>query len=83
MEKVVSDNQQATEGAKELDSLKHEVKILQKHTKDMTFGEMLENSELEKLRKEVFSLEKLLIDLNGEYEEKGTKQEAGYDWEDE
>jgi len=32
---------------------------------------MLENSELERLRKEVFQLEKLLIDLNGEVEENG------------
>lgn len=39
--------------------------------KEQTFGEMLENSELERLRKEVFQLEKLLIELNGEYEEKG------------
>ena len=30
----------------------------------------MENSELERLRKEVFSLERLLIDLNGEFEAK-------------
>lgn len=46
---------------------------------------MLENSELERLRKEVFSLEKLLIDLNGEIEENGQKKSGvvEYDWEDE
>lgn len=52
--------------------------------KEQTFGEMLENSELERLWKEVFSLEKLLIELNGEYEEKGIKKkEVEIDWEDE
>ena len=35
---------------------------------------MLENSELEWLWKEVFQLEKLLIDLNGEIEENGQKK---------
>lgn len=45
---------------------------------------MLENSEIERLRKEVFQLEKLLIELNGEFEENGRQgKPPDYDWEDE
>lgn len=84
MEKIVEDNRIAQNGKLELEELKSEILMLQKVCKEQTFGEMLENSELERLRKEVFSLEKLLIELNGEYEEKGMKwPEVMIDWEDE
>ena len=68
MERIVSDNNEANRGADLLENLKVDIKMLQKAVKDQTFGEMLENSEMERLRKEVFNLERLLIDLNGEYE---------------
>ena len=40
----------------------------------------MENSELERLRKEVFSLERLLIDLNGEFEAKEPYQKKADDF---
>ena len=83
MERIVSDNNEANRGAALLEELKVDIKMLQKLVKDQTFGEMLENSEMERLRKEVFNLERLLIDLNGEYEQKKPKHAVDYDWEDE
>ena len=70
MEKIVIDNKKAEDGAGELEYLKDDIKRLQVRVKEMSFGEMMENSELERLRKEVNQLEHLLIDLNGELMEK-------------
>lgn len=44
---------------------------------------MMENSELERLRKEVFQLEQLLIDLNGELMQKNQPKSKIDDYEDE
>lgn len=66
MENIVLNNKKAEDGASELEYLKDDIKRLQLKVKEMSFGEMMENSELERLRKEVYQLEHLLIDLNGE-----------------
>lgn len=49
MEKIVEDNRIAQNGKMELEELKSEILMLQKLCKEQTFGEMLENSELERL----------------------------------
>ena len=54
------DNKKAEDGAGELEYLKDDIKRLQVVVKELSFGEMMENSELERLRKEVFNLENLL-----------------------
>ena len=55
------DNKKAEDGAGELEYLKDDIKRLQVVVKELSFGEMMENSELERLRKEVFNLENLLL----------------------
>ncbi|CAI2385109.1 unnamed protein product [Moneuplotes crassus] len=65
-EKIIIDNKRAEDGASELEYLKDDIKRLQVKVKELSFGEMHENSELERLRKEVYQLEHLLIELNGE-----------------
>ena len=83
MEKIVIDNKKAEDGAGELEYLKDDIKRLQLKVKEISFGEMMENSELERLRKEVFQLENLLIELNGELiNKKGPKTKID-DYEDE
>lgn len=47
MEKIAEDNRVAQNGKLELEELKSEILMLQKVVKEQTFGEMLENSELE------------------------------------
>ena len=83
MEKIVLDNKKAEDGASELDYIKDDIKRLQVKVKELSFGEMMENSELERLRKEVYQLEHLLIDLNGELIQKNQPKAKIDDYEDE
>lgn len=69
-EKIILDNKKAEDGSVELGYLKDDINRLQVRVKELSFGEMMENSELERLRKEVYQLEHLLIELNGELMEK-------------
>lgn len=81
MEKIVISNKKAEDGASELEYLKDDIKRLQLKVKELSFGEMMENSELERLRKEVDQLQHLLIDLNGELMEKQGPQAKIDDYE--
>ena len=53
LEKVMGDNQKAVDGAAELEKLKIDIKGLQGQVQAASFGPNLENSELERIRREV------------------------------
>ena len=81
--------ERARENAMEMDGLRDEIKRLQEEVKVTSFGSEMENSEVHRLRRETAQLEKLLRDLKGELDERGSKAKGNNegleyeDWEDE
>lgn len=55
--------EKARDNSIELDTLKEEIGKLQYQVKEASFGPAMENSEVERLKKETFNLERLLSDL--------------------
>ncbi len=89
LEEAVHNKEMARERLVELEDVKLDIAKLQDQVKADSFGRNMENSEVERLRRETSNLEKLLRDLRADLEEKHKKaREAGQgaeyeDWDDE
>jgi len=63
LEKSVKGRERARENCIELEALKGDIGKLQGMVKEASFGPQMENSEVERLRRETSQLERLLGDL--------------------
>lgn len=66
LENSVKSKERARDNNVEIDSLKEDIAKLHHMVKEASYGPMMENSELNRLRKETQSLETLLGDLKEE-----------------